>query len=451
MSANQQGHPDPDAERRRRVEELLHERGADQEDLVPEDTRTLIHELQVHQIELEMQNEELRTAQFQIEAMRDQYANLYDFAPVGYLTLETNGLISQANFTSAAMLSRERGQLIEQRFTKFVLEADQDNYYRHFRRVVAASTPQVYEVRLVRKDGAYFYALLDETPIVNHEGRVCQCRVAISDITAQKQADAVRQENDILRAALEKEKEMAALRSQLMLTIAHEFRTPLAIILTASVILEEYKDYLSGATRSEKLNNIREQVEHLTDLLDSLTFVVKARQAHLDQKSGWVDPVQLCTGIVAELQGMTRPGHRLVFSNSEPVERAYLDPNLLRRVLVNLVSNAIKYSPDGGTIELCLTGDAEKLVFEVKDEGIGIPQEASQRLFEPFFRASNVDAISGMGIGLTMVQEAVNQLGGSIEWTSGLGSGTTFVVIIPVRNNDGRIPQPKEDPSKPSQ
>ena len=321
----------------------------------------------------------------------------------------------------------------------------------HHASLLPTPTPQAYEVRLVRKDGTYFQAHLDETPIVDQDGQVRQFRVAISDITAQKQADAIRRENDILRAALEKEKELAAPRNQLMLTIAHEFRTPLAIILTSSVILEEYKDYLSEAVRTEKLDGIRKQVEHLTDQLDSLTFVVKAKRAYLDNESTWVDPVELCTQIVAELQGMTRPEHHLIFSNSEPVERAYLDPNLLRRALVNLVANAIKYSPDGGTIELHLLEDDKKLVFEVRDEGIGIPQDAHQRLFEPFYRASNVNSIGGMGIGLTVAQEAVEKLGGSIEWTSVLGSGTTFIVNVPVRNNDGSVPQPSEDPGESSQ
>jgi signal transduction histidine kinase len=103
-------------------------------------------------------------------------------------------------------------------------------------------------------------------------------------------------------------------------------------------------------------------------------------------------------------------------------------------MLVNLVSNAIKYLPDGGTVELNLSGDAERLVFRVSDEGMGIPQDDRQRLFEPFFRASNVGTISGLGIGLAIVQEAVNLLGGSIECASVLGSGTTFTVTIPVRN-----------------
>ena len=450
MSANQQANPDPNAERRRRAEELLQEREALLETLSLEETRKLVHELRVHQIELEMQNDELREAQFQIETMRDQFADLYDFAPVGYLALDVNGIIAQANLSSTVMLGRERRQLIRQPFSKFVFKADQDAYYRHFRRIVNTLIPQAYEVRLVKEDGSHFYARLDESPVVDHDGNLCQCRIAISDITTQKQADAIRHENEILRAALEKEKELAALRNQLMLTIAHEFRTPLSIILTSSTILDQYKERLSELERGEKLSNIRSQVEHLGELLDSVTFVVKAKRGYLEHENTWVDPVELCTEIIAELQGMTRPEHRLVFSNREPIERTYLDQDLLRRVLVNLISNAIKYSPDGGTIKLRLSELSAKLIFEVSDEGIGIPQDALQRLFDPFFRAPNVDSIDGIGIGLSIVLEAVHLLEGSIDCTSVLGSGTTFTVIIPVRSNDRRVPRLSEDPGGPS-
>ena len=119
-------------------------------------------------------------------------------------------------------------------------------------------------------------------------------------------------------------------------------------------------------------------------------------------------------------------------------------------MLVNLISNAIKYSPDGGTIKLRLSELSAKLIFEVSDEGIGIPQDALQRLFDPFFRAPNVDSIDGIGIGLSIVLEAVHLLEGSIDCTSVLGSGTTFTVIIPVRTNDRRVPRLSEDPGGPS-
>ena len=434
MIANQRDNPDRDAERRQRAEGILQGRVTDLGNLLTEDAQSLIHELQVHQIELEMQNEELRQAQFEIETMRDQLADLYEFAPVGYLTIEANGLISQANLTSVSMLGRKRSQLIKQPFSRFVFRDDQDTYYFHFRQVIETQAPQSYEISLVKKDGACFYAQLNIAPVVDSEGHVSQCRVAISDITERKQADAVRHENEILRAALEKEKELAALRDQLMLIITHEFRTPLAIILTSSSMLEQYRERISEETHSEKLSGIGSQVRHLAGMLDALTFVVKAKRAYIEYHSTLVDVVDLCVQIVAELQGMTRPEHNLIFTNAGQVNSSYLDRNLLRRVLVNLISNAIKYSPEGGTIELYLSGNAERLVVRVSDEGIGIPQDALQRLFQPFFRASNVETMGGIGIGLTIVEEAVNLLGGSIECTSTLGSGTTFTVTIPVRN-----------------
>ena len=437
MVINPQDKPNRDSERRRRAEEFLQGQETDMGDLSTDDTQALLHELQVHQIELEMQNDELRRVQFEIETMRDQYTDLYDFAPVGYLTVEKSGLISQANLTSALLLGRERSQLIKKPFSRFVFREDQDMYYLHFKQTIETQVPQACDIRLVKKDGAHFYAHLDGVPVVDSEGSVSQCRVALSDITERKQADAVRQENELLRAALEKEKEFSALRDQMMLTIAHEFRTPLAIILTSSEILERYRDDLSEQKRTEKLGSISSQVRHLAGMLDSLTFVVRAKRAYIKYHCTRVDLVELCTQIIAEMEGMALPEHHLIFTNADHSDGSYLDRDLLSRVLVNLISNAIKYSPAGGTIELHLSGDAEELIFRISDEGMGIPQNARHRLFEPFFRAANVETIGGIGLGLTVVEEAVNLLGGSIECTSILGLGTTFTVVIPVRSDRG--------------
>ncbi len=426
MVANQATNPDPDAKRRQRAEEILRERAsAELEDLSPEDARLLFHELQVHQIELEMQNEELRQAQFEIESMRDQYADLYDFAPVGYLTLEANGLISRANLTSVVMLGRVRSELLKQPFSRFVFKDDQNIYYLHFRRIFETQTPQSFELRLTSSAGSPFHARLDGAIVKDGNENVSQCRIALSDITQQKQADSLRHETE-------------SLRDQLMLTIAHEFRTPLTIILTSSAILEKYQRSLSQAQRDERLKKISNQVKHLEEMLDSLTFVVKAKRAYIDYQPTWVDLVAFCTEIIDNLQGMTFPEHALTFTTQGQVSGLYADRDVLDRMLTNLISNAIKYSPHGGKVELHVSGDTEKLVFQISDEGIGIPPEAHQRIFEPFYRAPNAGPAGGIGMGLTIVQESVKLLGGTIECQSALDSGTTFTVRIPVGGTDLR-------------
>jgi PAS domain S-box-containing protein len=194
----EKGGSDSFADLRRRAEsqrdaspEASPERSGNIDNLSPQEVRHLLHELQVHQIELEMQNDELRRTQQQLEASRDRYADLYDFAPVGYFTLSEASLILEVNLTAAAMLGLERGHLIQQPLTRFILREDQDIYYFHRRQLFETGSPQVCEIRLVSMDGSQFHARLEAIPVQGNEGQT-RCRVTVSDITQQVQAESQR-------------------------------------------------------------------------------------------------------------------------------------------------------------------------------------------------------------------------------------------------------------------
>ncbi|OGV74712.1 MAG: hypothetical protein A3K18_15180 [Lentisphaerae bacterium RIFOXYA12_64_32] len=172
--------------------------------LSPEDTGRLVHELRVHQIELETQNEELRRIQAELEASRTRYFDLYDLAPVGYVTLSDQGLILEANLTAAKLLGVARGALVKQPLPRFVLPEDQDIFSRRRKQLLETGAPQVCELRMLRQDGSQFWACLEATtaqapstdstspppasPGQGADGPLV-CRVVMSDITARKRAD----------------------------------------------------------------------------------------------------------------------------------------------------------------------------------------------------------------------------------------------------------------------
>jgi PAS domain S-box-containing protein len=163
---------------------------------------SLIHELRVHQIELEMQNEELRHTQNRFENTRARYADLYDFAPVGYFSMNQKGVIDEANLTIATMLGVDGGTLIGQAFTRFVQRDFQDTFYKNRQWLLETEAPQSFELGLVKKDGRVFYARLECTMITNQEEDGKQIRVAVSDITERKQAeDALRESEKTLKIA----------------------------------------------------------------------------------------------------------------------------------------------------------------------------------------------------------------------------------------------------------
>jgi PAS domain S-box-containing protein len=156
--------------------------------LPPEETRQLLHELHVHEIELEMQNEELRRAQAELEASRARYFDLYDLAPVGYFTLSEKGLILEANLTAATLFGMARGDLVDQPLSRFVFPEDQDIYYLHRRQLFETGTPQVCEVRMLRADKAQFWARLQATAASDADGAPI-CRAVVNDITERKRAE----------------------------------------------------------------------------------------------------------------------------------------------------------------------------------------------------------------------------------------------------------------------
>jgi PAS domain S-box-containing protein len=174
---------------RRQAEKRLLDRDVDLSDMPLADINELIHELEVHHIELEMQNEELRQAQLDLEAARDKYTDLYDFAPVGYFTINDKGLILDANLMGATMLGMERGKLTGQRFYPFIVKDDQDFFFLHRRKLLETKRKQVCELKLSKRDGTVFYAQLESCAVQDEAGNYKAMRTSLSDITERKHAD----------------------------------------------------------------------------------------------------------------------------------------------------------------------------------------------------------------------------------------------------------------------
>jgi PAS domain S-box-containing protein len=181
-----------ESELRRRAEEKLTEKTNGSGDLSgasPERMATLIHELQVHQIELEMQNDELRRIQGELEKTRDKYSHLYDFAPVGYFTLNEKGIIEEANLSCATILGVERSSLIGKPISRFIFKDDQDVFYLHQKTLFEANAKQVCELRLVRRDRTQFHAQLESIVVKNSKGDIAQTQTTITDINERKLAE----------------------------------------------------------------------------------------------------------------------------------------------------------------------------------------------------------------------------------------------------------------------
>ena len=164
--------------------------------LSPEKVQQLIHELQVHQIELEMQNEELRQAQIKLGELKDRYLDLYDFAPVGYVTMNEKGMILQANLTAVRLLGEDRQSLIKTFFSRLVSPEFGDAYYLHLQQVFETQSKQTCEIKLARKDGSHFYAQLESVAVQDEDGEYSRCQTIVMDASERKRAEGVQRESD---------------------------------------------------------------------------------------------------------------------------------------------------------------------------------------------------------------------------------------------------------------
>jgi signal transduction histidine kinase len=241
-----------------------------------------------------------------------------------------------------------------------------------------------------------------------------------------------REEQEQSALALAKQREVNALKTTFVAMTSHEFRTPLAAILSAQELLRDFGESMARPARDELFSITVDAVQRMTGMLDKILIIGQADADLLDFNPQPLNIHQVCARLVDEAQ-RSSPGTASIMLRAEVPEdaTALLDENLLRHCLGNLLSNAVKYSPQGGQATLTVCRLAQAIRFEVVDEGIGIPAEDLPRLFESFHRASNVGSIQGTGLGLAIVMRAVERHRGSIDVSSEVGRGTRFSVLLP--------------------
>ena len=227
------------------------------------------------------------------------------------------------------------------------------------------------------------------------------------DISEHKQVE----EN--LRASLEQERQLNELKSRFVSMVSHDFRIPLTIIQSSSDLLLNYVDRMNEEKRQDHLEKIQFQIARLIQMLDNILIIGKAQQVGLEFKAEPLDVREFCAGLVSEFQ-LAAPAHQMIFNASGDNNMVAVDAKLLRQAVTNLLSNAVKYSPGHQTVVVDLACGDSEIVLSVQDHGIGIPEADQKHLFEFFHRAQNVGDITGTGIGLSIVKQAVDAHGGTI-------------------------------------
>lgn len=301
---------------------------------------------------------------------------------------------------------------LEKTFEQIRISRNKDSYW--------------FETQHIRRDKTIFPVFIDITNVKDNNRNILYSIVNVQDITQRKKAEA-----EIINS-LQREKELTELRVRFISMTSHEFRTPLAAILSSSELLKHYSHKLKETEKEELFLQIEVAIKRMTQLLEDVLAINKAESGKLKLKPEPLKLEKFCREMVAEMQQIAGNNYKINYTSSGDCTRATMDEKLLRHIFTNLLSNAVKYSPKGGIVKFSLTCQDKDVVFQVKDSGIGIPIEEQQNLFSSFYRASNVGNIPGTGLGLSIVKRFVDLHEGHITVESEIGVGTTFTVTIPL-------------------
>ena len=260
------------------------------------------------------------------------------------------------------------------------------------------------------------------------ECKVQQQAVELSDANQQlKREKALRQKAE---TALEQEKQSEDFWHFVSM-VSHEFRSPLNIISLSTSLLKRHHHRWTEEKKLQYLQRLQTAVENISLLMDEVLTIGRAEAGKLKFDPIPLNPIQFCRQILAEMNLNESTQHPVTFISQGDCT-VCIDQKLLDPILRNLLSNAVKYSPIGSTIDLVLSYQDEKVIFLLKDRGIGIPVADQQRLFKPFHRGGNVGDIPGNGLGLALVKKLVDLHGGQISVVSEVGVGTTFAIALPL-------------------
>ncbi|MES2583090.1 MAG: PAS domain-containing sensor histidine kinase [Pseudomonadota bacterium] len=421
---------------RERAEDLIHAKASPTpthlQELSAEAMRHMLHELQVHQVELEMQNDELRQTQAALDAARARYFDLYDLAPVGYCTISEQGLVLEVNFTAAALLNMARSDVVNKPMSSLIARSDQDTYYTCRKALFESGLPQGCELQLVRRDSAVFWAHV-QISLAHEADHAPVQRLVLTDISARKAMDAILLEkNQALQVAQAVAEKASLAKSDFLSNMSHELRSPLNAILGFAQLMD-LGDPAPTATQKSSIDRILRAGWYLLDLIGEILDLTAIESGRLQLQS---EPVALCE-VLTSSQASVAPAAqarniRMVCEQPHGALKVSADKSRLHQVLVHLLSNAIQYNRTGGTVEVSCSVQADQRIrVSVIDGGYGLSADKISHLFQPFNRLGrDSGSDEGTGVGLALSKRLVELMGGTISARSTIGVGSVFWIEL---------------------
>jgi len=371
---------------------------------------------------------------------------LFQFASIGILVTGQGGQIKLVNPSAEKLFGYTASELIGQSIEILIPDHLRTQHVHH--REVYFEKPKARPMGLGmklyarKKDGSVFPV---EISLGSYELSGNKMAMAfVTDITQRLAAenelkkineeleDRIRERTLELTKALSSEKELNEMKSRFVSIASHEFRTPLSAILSSISLVDRYTEQGQEEKRVKHIERIKSSVKNLTDILNDFLSLDKLEQGKVEIENSWFNLPDFCEDIIEEVKGMLKHGQHIHYTHQGDTE-ILMDKKILRNIMLNLLSNATKYSEEEKEIEFTTQADSSQTSVTVKDQGIGIPEEEQKNLFGKFFRARNALNIQGTGLGLNILKRYVELLDGKIHFKSKLEEGTTFTIDFPLK------------------
>ena len=391
--------------------------------------------------------------------MLNQVEAIFQFATEAILITDNHGKIIRVNPSTEAMFGYDTSEFINQPIEILIPRRLSERHKNHREKFQenphARSMGANFDLFAKRKDDTEFPVEVSLSPYTNSDGSFVIA--FIIDISIRKKAEnqliaykselekeveertmilkeaiqKLEQTKDELDNSLKREREVNSMKSRFISIASHEFRTPLATVLSSLSLVEKYSELKEDEKRNKHISRIKSSVRNLTEILNDFLSLNKLEEGKVMINIEHFNLYDLIDGVRQELQGIAKTSQEIELSCANNGDSMVnLDKTLIRNILINLVSNAIKFSSEDSTININVVLSETTVIISVEDNGIGIPAADQKHLFERFFRSSNAGEIKGTGLGLSIVAHYVNLLKGSIKFESKENVGTKFYINL---------------------
>lgn len=383
---------------------------------------------------------------------------IFKYATEGILLTNNKSEIIHINPSAENLFGYEEGELIGQKIEILIPKSKRTVHVGHRTKFMENSHPRAMGKGMAlfgtKKDGSEFPVEVSLSPYETDEGKFVVCFIV--DITLRQEAEnklknyssdlekqvgnrtlvlreaitELEKTKNELNEALEKEKELNELKTRFVSMASHEFRTPLATIMSSLSLVKAYGEKNDPEKQNKHINKIKKSITILTDILNDFLSISKLEEGKVESEFISFDLVDFIKELIHELKALCKKNQIIDFQY-QGKSNVILDKKMIKHILSNLVSNAIKFSNEGSEIKIRLENINSHIDLEIEDQGIGISKSDQKYLFQRFFRARNASNIQGTGLGLNIVASYIDLMGGEISFDSEENKGTTFKIKLP--------------------